>query len=142
MQELNDEIFSYFDTYLYYTNVNRESTNILKTIDIDKSLPLLEEVNNLNIAIKNIDLELFLKTINKSWEIKKKLSPLICKEDLGSIDMNISSDERVLAHKLCGAGGGGYFVMFTKKNPVNIERDYPGIKKISISKEGIVCKEI
>jgi D-glycero-alpha-D-manno-heptose-7-phosphate kinase len=142
VEELNDEIFSYFDTYLYYTNVNRESTNILKTIDIDKSLPLLEEVNNLNIAIKNIDLELFSKTINKSWEIKKKLSPFICKGDLESIDMDIISDERVLAHKLCGAGGGGYFIMFTEKNPVNMERDYPGIKKISISKEGIESKEI
>jgi D-glycero-alpha-D-manno-heptose-7-phosphate kinase len=142
IEPLNDEIFSYFDTYLYYTNVNRESTNILKTIDIDKSLPLLDEVKKLNLAIKSLDLELFLKTISKSWELKKKLSPLICKGDLEDIDMNIISDKRVLSHKLCGAGGGGYFIMITEKNSTNLEDDYQGIKKISISKEGIECKEI
>lgn len=139
---LNDEIFNYFDTYLYYTNVNRESTNILKTIDIDKSFSLLEEVDNLNTAIEEVDLELFLKTINKSWDLKKKLSPLICKGDLELIDRKILSDKRILAHKLCGAGGGGYFILFTEKNSTDLNQDYPGIKKINISKEGMKCKEM
>jgi D-glycero-alpha-D-manno-heptose-7-phosphate kinase len=139
---LSDEIFSCFDIYLYYTGVIRESTNILKTLDVDKSLPLLEEVKNLHLAIKSINPKLFLDTINKSWEIKKELSPFICKGDLELIDKSIISDNRILAHKLCGAGGGGYFILFTAKKENNLDRDYPGIKKINISEEGIICKEI
>jgi len=141
IEQLSDDIFEHFDMYLYYTVINRRSTGVLQTINIDSSLPLLEEVDNLYQAIKEVNLDLFIETINKSWELKKKTSPHICSGELLTIDEMLKSNKKVLAHKLCGAGGGGYFLLFVDKNS-NVLEDFPDIKKITISKEGLVCKEI
>ena len=35
------------DMYLIYTGITRSSTNILQTINVDNSVPLLEDVVNL-----------------------------------------------------------------------------------------------
>ena len=142
IEYLDTKIFERFDTYLYYTRITRESTNILKTINVDNSLPLIEEVNRLKKSIETRDLQLFMETIRKSWQLKKKLSPFICRDELELIDKMIINDNRVLAHKLSGAGGGGYFIMFVEKNSQNLELDYSGIKKINISQEGLLCREI
>jgi D-glycero-alpha-D-manno-heptose-7-phosphate kinase len=138
---LDDSLFDLFDVYLYHTKIGRDSTSILKTINIDQSLPLLKEVDNLHRSIINCDRNLFFDTINESWNLKKRTSPHICTGELIEIDEKLSNDIRVKAHKLCGAGGGGYFLIFSEIN-VNLENDFPNIKKIKISKKGLTCKEI
>ncbi len=142
IEQLDDEIFNHFDMYLYYTAVDRSSTSVLKTLNIDSSLPLLEEVDNLYKSIKEVNTELFLSTINKSWSLKKETSPNICSGELSVIDSKIESNKNVLAHKLCGAGGGGYFLLFAKKDSNEILIEFPDAKKIQISKNGLTCTEI
>lgn len=142
IQELNADIFNDFDMYLYYTSVNRNSTNILKTIDIEKTKLLLDEVENLEQAITTKNLQLFLNTIKKSWELKKQTSPNICQGEIEKIDLDIKNTKNVLAHKLCGAGGGGYFLIITEKASKDINKKFKNIKKIKILNQGLTCKQI
>ena len=132
------------DMYLIYTGITRSSTNILQTINIDNSVPLLEDVFNLEKAINDLDINLFNKTIRNTWVNKKNTSPLICSnEDLMKLDDSIMSDENVLSHKLLGAGNGGYFLIFTDKNKESeIYKNYQNVKKITISEIGIQSNKI
>ncbi len=136
---LSTKIFDHLDCYLIYTGVLRSSTSILESLDISKSLPLLQDVTDLEIAINNVDLSLFNKVINRTWENKKQTSPYICEnQTLIELDTKLKLDSRVLSHKLCGAGNGGYFLIFTDKNlQSELTKDYRNIKQIYISESGL-----
>ena len=140
---LNPWVFKKFNFYLVYTEIKRESSSILKTIDIDKSLPLLEEVDKLEKDILNQDASSLLKTLNNSWRIKKEGSPLILKDpELVKLDEQLQNDSQVHAHKLCGAGGGGYFLVVTDKvDSFNFKNPHPWIK-IDLDTKGISTLKI
>ena len=134
---LSDKIFENMDMYLLYTGVLRSSTSVLETLDIYKSNPLLYDVKELEKAINRVDVELFNQTMKNGWEQKKKTSSLICNNEiLVSLDETLYKDKRVLSHKLCGAGNGGYFLVFTHKNS-NIAESYRMMKQIGISETGL-----
>lgn len=134
---LDTSIFQKMDCYLLYTGLLRNSTDILETIDIDKSLPLIKNVNDLEIAINKSDVDLFNQIMKNSWENKKQTSKYICENPiLIDIDSKLKLDSNVLSHKLCGAGNGGYFLIFAKKD-VYLENKYNYIKRIKISESGI-----
>ena len=55
------------------------------------------------------------------------------------MDEEISNNESVIAHKLCGAGNGGFFLVFSKKdklkipfNKVKINVDINGVQGNSL----------
>jgi galactokinase/mevalonate kinase-like predicted kinase len=132
------------DMYLIYTGITRSSTNILQTINIDNSVPLLEDVINLEKSINELDIDLFNNTIRNTWINKKNTSPLICSnENLMKLDDYISNDKNVLSHKLLGAGNGGYFLIFTDKDKDDeVYKNYQNVKKIKISEIGIQSNKI
>jgi D-glycero-alpha-D-manno-heptose-7-phosphate kinase len=136
---LNSSIFEIMDVYLIYTGLIRNSTSILETIDIDKSLPLLQDVKDLEVAINKLDIDSFNEIILRSWENKKKISPQICGNSiLKQMDDVLKSDEMILSHKLCGAGNGGYFLIFTEKDlEKTLKTKYNNIKKICFSETGL-----
>ena len=51
------------------------------------------------------------------------------------IDNVLENNESVIAHKLCGAGNGGFFLSFSNKNSLNIP--YESVK-INVSPNGVV----
>ena len=53
---LDTSIFREMDMFLIYTGVTRKSTNILETLNIDNSLPLLGDVIQLEKAINTYDI--------------------------------------------------------------------------------------
>ena len=136
---LNNKLFDILDCYLIYTGILRNSTKVLETIDIDKSLPLLDDVVDLEKSIKDCDSNSFNSIINKSWENKKRTSSHICENEvLVNLDEKLKNDKNILSHKLCGAGNGGYFLIFTQKNLKEIlEQDYQNIIRIGISEIGL-----
>jgi hypothetical protein len=135
---LSTNIFKQLNIYLLYTGVLRSSTNILESIDIDKSIPLLQDVEDLEIAINNCDIEKFGNVINRGWENKKATSNLICGSPaLLELDNKLKNDSNILAHKLCGAGNGGYFLIFTNFNSGFDPTKYDMLKSISISETGL-----
>jgi len=127
---LPNTLFDGFDFYLVYTNIQRQSQTILQSIDIDKSQPLLHDVDVMYQCIKENNFLKFFRTLSLSWQTKKQTSPEIinCKE-LRSLDQRLEVDKSILAHKLCGAGGGGYFLAVTNKNTkIKLDKATPYIR--------------
>jgi galactokinase/mevalonate kinase-like predicted kinase len=62
---------------------------------------------------------LVLDYLNESWQEKKRTSSLIAANPrIRELDSELAQDDIILAHKLCGAGNGGFFLCFTDKNVV------------------------
>jgi D-glycero-alpha-D-manno-heptose-7-phosphate kinase len=138
---LSTKIFNDMDMHLIYTGVLRKSTTILESLNIDKSLIMLKDVTDLEISIKNCDVKYFNSIMRRSWNNKKETSKYICENQvLLELDKKMICDDRILSHKLCGAGNGGYFLVFTNKNE-ELD-DYPMVKKIEISEMGLKYNEL
>lgn len=136
---LNNTLFGHMDYYLIYTGVLRNSTDVLESIDVDKSVHLLQHVIDLEEAIQTADFKSFHAIISESWERKKETSPHICNNsNLIHLDNVLYNDHNILSHKLCGAGNGGYFLVFALPHTKQqlIEK-YKNIQQISISEIGI-----
>jgi len=130
---LSQKIFNNVNMYLLFTDVTRSSTRLLSKLDLEKRKPLLHLVDLLEVAIRENNKVDFFDIINEGWAKKKETSPLMTSEGrVGEIDSRLSKDENVLAHRLCGAGSGGFFLTFTKYKA----RDKRFIP-ISISEEGL-----
>lgn len=139
---LSTELFTHYDAHLVFTGVTRNSKNVLQdvTANIDKSLPLLKTVDNAYSALRQKDFSTFLDLLNQSWEQKKATSSLITEnEQIQKIDQVLSESDNVLAHKLCGAGNGGFFLVFSKPNTLKIP--YECIR-IDVESNGVVGRKL
>jgi D-glycero-alpha-D-manno-heptose-7-phosphate kinase len=139
---LSTDLFKHYDAHLVFTGVTRNSKNVLQdvTANIDKSLPLLKTVDNAYDALKRKDYPKFLELLNHSWEQKKQTSSLITEnEQIQSIDKVLTESENVIAHKLCGAGNGGFFLVFSK--PSSLIIPYKSIK-IEVESNGIIGRKL
>ena len=140
---LPDNIFNSFDMYVVYSGISRNSTNILKTINITDDTSMLCLVDEMQECIEKNDREKFIKLISSGWEIKKKTSKQITSnEKIRKIDNLFENDDDILCHKLCGAGNGGFFLLFTEPNK-NIKDRYDlYYRKIKIDKNGVESHKI
>jgi len=134
---LSTDLFDVYDMHLLFTGVTRNSKEVLKDItkNIDKSFPLINLVNEADDVFKNKDYDKFLQVFKKSWIEKKNTSSMIIENPIiKDIDDSLSRSDDVLAHKLCGAGNGGFFLIFSKKDTLSISKD---CVKINISTDGV-----
>tara|TARA_Y100000034_G_scaffold12888_1_gene13534 strand:+ start:1508 stop:2443 length:936 start_codon:yes stop_codon:yes gene_type:complete len=130
---LSQNIFKDMKMYLIFTNVTRKSTDLLSNLDLKKREDLLDLVNLLEKSIKQNNKTDFFGIINEGWRKKKEVSPLVMNNSrVAELDENLTRDKNVLSHRLCGAGGGGFFLVFTKEEVAD-NRFIP----ISISEEGL-----
>lgn len=139
---LNADLFKEYDTHLVFTGVTRNSKNVLKDItdNIEKSKPLLSIVDDAHKCLLEKDYENFLKYLNESWSQKKKTSSIITENNLiREIDDVLEKNETVLAHKLCGAGNGGFFLVFSEKN--NLKIPYNSVR-INVTPNGIIGRKL
>ncbi len=114
-QYLPSTFLENFDMYLLYTGKLRKSTSVLSNVDTKKIKNVVEYVDHMEGHIRKGDVEGFCSVLSEGWRIKKSSSPMIISsEKLAEIDTVLSRNNNVKAHKLCGAGGGGHFVFFTK----------------------------
>ena len=136
----NGNFLKNFKIYLRPTGIRRKSTSILCTLDNKKVEELLPVVEEMHHSIKSLDYVSFISAINKAWSLKKQVSPLILKDSaLKEMDKSLRNDPHVLAHRLCGAGNGGFFLIFKdrdcrSKSDNDIE--------ISVSNNGVELVEI
>lgn len=110
---LPTKILRNLSMYLIPTKKTRSSTSILKTLDLASCLKLLPQVGRLETAINNDRVNDFLDCINDGWEEKKRTSPEIMNSEVNEVEEWIDRCEGVKARRLCGAGGGGYFLVIT-----------------------------
>lgn len=128
-----------FKMYLRPTGVRRRSTDILSTINLEKTKDLIPFVVNMSSFIKNKNKEGFIDMVKESWETKKKTSRLITQDPkIKEMDKSLSEDDSVLAHRLCGAGNGGFFLVFKKPNYNRKTKDI----EIKISDKGLTLDKI
>ncbi len=104
--------------HLVNTCINRSSTKILGSIETknnDRLHKILGIVDEMEDAIVRQDIDSFVNLINNGWEEKKRSSSMISNEEIAVMDEMILGTPGVLARRVCGAGGGGYFLVFSDK---------------------------
>lgn len=130
---LSSSVINDYNLYLIPTDIKRSSTKILNTINYDKSYHLLKLVNDLK---QNLNNEIqFFDIFNKGWESKKQSSSLIVNKEILFKEETIKKAWNIKGIKLCGAGGGGYFLVFTK----DVLKHY---KQIEIDNKGVIAWKI
>ena len=139
---LSTDIFDYYDTHLVFTGVTRNSKGILKNItdNLDKVKPLLSTCDDAYKILIDGDYHEFLNLMNHSWIQKKQTSSTIAEnETIRNIDSMLDDNDTVCAHKLCGAGNGGFFLTFSKKDTLKIPYD---CVRIGVEPNGVYGKSI
>jgi len=139
---LPTELFNVYDTHLIFTGVTRNSKIVLKNIsnNIDKISPLIHTVNLAHEALIDKDYDMFMNFFNKSWSQKKNTSDIITKNNtIKDMDNELSNNPTVVGHKLCGAGNGGFFLVFSHKDTLNISYEYV---KINVSPNGVEGEQL
>jgi len=134
---LSTKLFNPYDSHLVFTGVTRNSKNILKDVtdNIDKAKPLLGTLDKAYATILENDYARFLNYLNKSWIQKKKTSSTITENpSIKEMDDFLNENETVISHKLCGAGNGGFFLVFSEKGNLNIP--YQSVK-INVTSNGV-----
>lgn len=134
---LSTKLFDLYDSYLVFTGVTRNSKNVLKDVtdNIDKAKPLLTTLDKSYSALLENDYGRFLNYLNKSWIQKKKTSSTITENlSIKEMDEYLNENDTVIAHKLCGAGNGGFFLVFAEKENLNIP--YQSVR-IDITPNGV-----
>lgn len=109
---------------LFFTGKTRSSTDILKsqTDSATKREPeVMEAMHNIKEGayeakriLEQGDLKAFAQLLNKAWQNKKKMSKGITNPLLNeTYDLALSNG--ALGGKVCGAGGGGYFMFYCEE---------------------------
>ena len=135
-------IFDDFDIHLVFSGITRNSRRILKNItdNLDKVKPLLETCDKAYDILMDENYDKFLYLLGKSWSQKKKTSSIIAEnETIREIDSVLEKNDTVCAHKLCGAGNGGFFLTFSEKDTLKIPYD---CVKISVEANGVYGAKI
>ena len=116
---------AYFDDkymYLIPTNIYRKSTGNLFDISLDNRRILINDTYKLKRALSINDSDSIADTLNIAWQNKKIISNWSDnKKILIDLDTKLTADNRIISHKLCGAGAGGFFWVLSNK-----ELDYIG----------------
>jgi len=139
---LNTDIFDEYDIHLVFSGVTRNSKKVLKNItsNLDKIKPLLDTVSTAHDAILESDFKKFFELFKEGWIQKKNTSSTITENRrIREIDSYLESNESVLAHKLCGAGNGGFFLTFSEKNSLTLPYDSVRIHAVS---EGVLGESV
>ena len=139
---LSTDIFERYDTHLVFTGVTRNSKKILQNIteNLDKVQPLLDTCDEAYQILSEQKYDEFLNLLNKSWQQKKLTSSSVIEnEKIKEMDFVLDNNETVCAHKLCGAGNGGFFLTFSNKNTLTIP--YESVK-IEVETDGVYGKSI
>lgn len=132
---LPTSMFDYYDIYLVFTGITRNSTSILKSItvpEIDTFNPLVSESEEM---ILNGKYDKFMKLIKNGWMEKKKTSKNVLQDkSLKELDDYLDKYPGCVAHKLCGAGNGGFFLCFFEKQNILLDKNF---LKIELSNKGL-----
>lgn len=115
------------NTHLYYTNVNRSTTDILgvqvKSLeagpgDVENNLLQIAEIGyQIAEAFKAADFDRFGLLMHEHWLAKKQLSGgAVTVPIVEQLYDHLRSEYGVLGGKVAGAGGGGFLMVYCPKN--------------------------
>lgn len=109
---------------LIYTGINRTASDIAskyifdlnkKKIEMKEIFSHVDEATNL---IKKKKFDEFGKLLHEGWKVKKSLSKIITNNKIDEL-YEFSLKNGALGGKVLGAGGGGFLLLYVKKNTIN-----------------------
>jgi D-glycero-alpha-D-manno-heptose-7-phosphate kinase len=123
---LSQDLFRHYDMHLMFTGVTRNAEDV--SADVTKNLhkikPLLKTADQAFDTLLQKDYDKFLHLMKKSWEQKKETSSVITQNQvIKDMDKVLGENDTVLAHRLCGAGNGGFFLAFSKRGTLDVPYD-------------------
>ena len=139
---LPTDLFDNYDIHLVFTGVTRNSKKVLKSVtdNLYKVKPLLDTVHTAQESIIYSNTQRFFQLMGDSWKQKKETSSTITEnERIKQIDEELERNPTVLAHKLCGAGNGGFFLTFSEKDQLTNVIDSV---KINLTVDGVSGESI
>mgnify|MGYP001213765745 CR=1 FL=1 len=137
--------------FLVNTNQKRFASKIAKTqiLRMEEKKYFYAQLNYITdqakklLSLKKLDIKKFSELLNKSWEVKKNLSPNITNSKIDRL-INLLKINGAMGAKLLGAGGGGFILAlvppkfqakFKKKmskySMCSIKFDYLGSRNIN-----------
>ena len=135
---LPTNFFDEYDMHLVFTGVTRNSRKILKSVtnNLHKVKPLLDTVDMAHDSIIDNNFDEFFGLMSEGWNQKKQTSFAITENTrIKEIDRALEMNSTVLSHKLCGAGNGGFFLTFSKKDALTTSFDSV---KINVTADGVL----
>ena len=134
---LSQDFFKNYDMHLMFTGVTRNAKDV--SADVTKNLhkikPLLKTADKAFDTLIKKDYDKFLYLIKQSWTQKKETSSVITQNQvIKDMDKVLEDNETVLAHRLCGAGNGGFFLTFSNKGKLKVPYD---CVKITVNPDGV-----
>lgn len=109
-------------THLYYTNVQRATTEILGeqttalrggTGDVESSLiEILDIGRRIGTALRAQDFDAFGSLMHAHWTAKKRLSGKVTVPAVEALYDHVRAEYGVLGGKVAGAGGGGFVMLY------------------------------
>ena len=114
--------------HLYYTNVKRDASDILKDQKQLKgnSEEILKKVKDQGYKTLQIlesgNFNEYGLLLDEYWKLKKGLSDKISTSEVDVIYDIVKKQYGVLGGKIVGAGGGGFLLLFTDKNHFELEK--------------------
>ena len=139
---LSQDFFKNYDMHLMFTGVTRNAKDV--SADVTKNLhkikPLLRTADEAFDTLIKKEYDKFLYLIKQSWTQKKETSSVITENQIiKDMDKVLEDNETVLAHRLCGAGNGGFFLTFSYKDKLKVPYD---CVKITVNPSGVSGIEV
>lgn len=113
---------------LLWTEISHDSYSILNDIKVKSkinfdSLIELKKLaeKNFKILKKGFKIEILMKDLEHAWELKKKLSNKITNKRINLITQDLEKSG-IKSFKILGAGGGGFILIVSKINKLNVIR--------------------
>jgi len=134
---LSQDLFRHYDMHLMFTGVTRNAEDV--SADVTKNLhkirPLLKTADQAFDTLLYRDWDKFLYLMKRSWQQKKETSSVITQNQvIKDMDKVLEENETVLAHRLCGAGNGGFFLAFSEKGTLQVPYD---AVKVHVTPQGV-----
>jgi len=114
------------NTHLYYTNIQRTTTDILgeQTAslrsgggNVESALTEIIDIGHaIGAAVRSGNFDEFGRLTHTHWEAKKRLSGKVSLPQLDALYSEARARFGVLGGKVVGAGGGGFLMLYTPQN--------------------------
>jgi D-glycero-alpha-D-manno-heptose-7-phosphate kinase len=130
---LSDDILDQLESnvLLYYTGIKRSASEVLQeqnkatrenNREVIESLHQIKEIGHqIEEALKKGNLQQFGALLNVHWQIKKRMSNKITKNQIDQW-YEKALENGALGGKLMGAGGGGFFMFYCDNNKSHFRR--------------------
>jgi len=142
VRKLNNNMYLLFSGGMRKANlIEKSKKKTLNSRFLGEVFDIAKEGESL-LKDKNLSLNSIGKLLNKNWELKRSLSDKVSNNDIDDL-YNLILNSGAYGAKLCGAGGGGFFVVLASSKVASIiQKKIPNSRMSQIKVEFNKVKRI